>query len=396
MVVLLFSSLKIHSNLLQASAFMAVAKRPFIRNPQSYNQRQVTGSAQYSTSAFRSKYSPGRRSSATSHDNRVPKLYIRANRKPDEFRADRVLANRSGKPRSECFDLLQKRRVFYQEDSTEPEKPPIWKAVPGPKHKLPMSAPLKVDATTIPLPPPLLLAYHKPKWVLSVRNDPKYARPCLDASTLTSTHPLRIADPASAQWNDVDSINSLVDAVLQLHPVGRLDYDSSGLLLFSSDGALTQHLLHPKHTITKEYTAIVTGHVHEEQLREQLTAGVATAEGVHTAELIRCHVWDPLDVPSYLKQVTAGLPREYNQTDLQLRGYMDVLQAHELSSVTLQVAEGKHRMVRRVLANVGHPVVDLRRNRMGIIELGDLPVGSVRALQHDELAWASNLLKGKK
>ena len=61
-------------------------------------------------------------------------------------------------------------------------------------------------------------------------------------------------------------------------------------------------------------------------------------------------------------------------------------------AVTLTVTEGKHRMVRRMLANSGHPVVTLTRLRMGAVTLADLPVGEWRELTEDELAWCGSLL----
>jgi 23S rRNA pseudouridine2605 synthase len=339
-------------------------------------------------------------------ERRTPKLYRRNNnRRPDEFRADRVLANRSGKPRSECFELLRQRRVYYRDvdnnDSDNNEvgfdamndcvrSSSLWKPVPGPKHRIGMSVPLCVDSVVVPLPPPLLMAYHKPKWMLSVRSDPRRDRPCLSAETLIRSgipEPFVTSPPSS-------SSSSL------LHPVGRLDYDSSGLLLLSSDGTLTQRLLHPRHNITKEYVAVVSGRVNPGDLAEQLRRGVTTSEGVHTGVLVKCRHWDDDDasgspsVRQYLQSVRDGLPPEYNCTDLASRGYLDVLvSSTELSTVTLMVSEGKHRMVRRMLANCGHPVVDLKRNRVGSIELGSLDPGRARYLTKQELAWAQSLLR---
>jgi 23S rRNA pseudouridine2605 synthase len=254
----------------------------------------------------------------------------------------------------------------------------LWRRVTGPKHKVSMRAPLRIDATEVPMPPPLLYVYHKPKWVLSVRSDPRENRPCMDSRRL---HRAGIPEAAAFSPN--------------LHAVGRLDYDSSGLLLLSSDGTLTQRILHPKHEIPKEYTAVVTGRVNATRLSERLTEGVETAEGVHTAELLEGRAWEADAVPPYLASVKRGLPSYYNQTDLSRKGCFDVLRASELSTVRLVVCEGKHRMVRRMLANCGHPVVDLTRNRIGSIELGNVKVGTVRELTNDELIWARSLLKDR-
>ena len=195
--------------------------------------------------------------------------------------------------------------------------------------------------------------------------------------------------------NDDDDTDVTVVQTIkeQLHPVGRLDYDTTGLLLFSSSGTLTQTLLHPKYLIEKEYIATVTGKVSEDTLRATLAAGVSTADGVHAAKLVSAQPMPTDQVRPYLEQIRAELPPEYNQTNLEQYGYLDVLDATELTTVTLTVKEGKHRMVRRILANAGHPVVSLHRSRLGAIALGeDLPVGGVRVLTPDELKWARRLL----
>ena len=180
-----------------------------------------------------------------------------------------------------------------------------------------------------------------------------------------------------------------------MHPVGRLDYDTTGLLLFSSSGPLTQALLHPKHSIEKEYVAVVTGLVDEEKLRTVLAEGVTTGEGVHTAQLVSALSNTPPseDVAAFLANIKSRLPSEYNTTDLKLRGYLDIFDATSLSTVTLTVSEGKYRMVRRMLANVGHPVVTLHRARLGEITLGDVPVGQTRTLTPIEMKWAYKQLK---
>jgi pseudouridine synthase len=182
---------------------------------------------------------------------------------------------------------------------------------------------------------------------------------------------------------------------------------------------LTQTLLHPKHSVSKEYVAVVTGRVDESVLREQFTAGVTTGTGNHTADLVSVHHWateadtaassdnkseahndddasTQQSVSQFLQEIKSGMPTEYNQTDLKVRGYLDVFDATELSTVRLTVTEGKHRMVRRMLANCGHAVVALKRERLGGIALGDLPVGSTRPLTAAEVAWAEQQLGSQK
>lgn len=265
--------------------------------------------------------------------------------------------------RSECFDLLQQKRVWRCHDRNNPNSKRL-SAIDGPAVKIGMKTELFIDRThRVPLPPPLLAVYHKPKWVLSVVRDP-LGRPCLDA----------ILANGSRQ-----------------HPVGRLDYDSQGLLLLSSDGALTQYLLHPRHNVEKEYLAVVTGLADPDSLRQQFIEGVATKEGIHNAELLSVEHWDKDQVACYLKRIKSESPQSHNQTDESDKAKDDMFAVNDLSSIRLVVKEGKHRMVRRMLYNCGHPVVDLKRERVGLITLGDLPVGDMRDLSIKEMEWAKKL-----
>jgi 23S rRNA pseudouridine2605 synthase len=305
---------------------------------------------------------------ATGANNAAPqrpfRLFARPHKKDNLFRADRVVANRSGRSRKEVFRMLQERRIVDVNGTI----------IDGPSAKIRNDAILYIDGKDmVPLPPPLLAVYHKPKWVLSARTDP-LGRPCLDK------------------------------VLTDMHPVGRLDYDTTGLLFFSSSGPLTQTLLHPKHAVEKEYVATVVNTVDEEKLRQRLVAGVTTGEGVHTAVLTKVDHWtNASTVSEYLAKLKAEIPISYNTTDLTERGYLDIFDATALSTVTLTVQEGKHRMVRRMLANVGHAVVSLHRRRLGVISLcnngeneNDLPVGATRNLYPHELEWAQSLVTSHK
>lgn len=176
-----------------------------------------------------------------------------------------------------------------------------------------------------PLPEPLSIAlWHKPPGILCTLRDG------LGRPTLASAVP------------------ALIGAGLR--PVGRLDADTSGLLVFTRDGALTQRLLHPKRAVPRTYRARVEGDPGP-ALVDALAAGVATAEGVFTAERVRI----------------------------------------EGTEVTLTVREGKHRMVRRMLANAGHPVQDLQRLAFGALTLGDLPPGAWREPTEAETTYLAQL-----
>ena len=278
------------------------------------------------------------------------------------FRADRVLSNRGFGTRSECFELLKKKRVF-QEINSE------MICILGPSAKIPMNVSLFVDGKIeVPKPPPILRIYNKPKWVLSVMNDSKGRK----------------------------NLGELDEKLFSnMHPVGRLDYDSEGLLLWSSDGKLTHKLLHPNNKVEKEYVAIVVGNVEEHNLREILSQGVKTSMGSFPANLI-CTKSIPKDeVKIFIDNIINNLPPEYDMEQLEEKGHLFFKDADELSEVRLVVEEGKHRMVRRILANSGYPVIGLKRERLGIITLSDLHPGCARDLTPEEEKWARSLLKRK-
>ena len=223
------------------------------------------------------------------------------------FRADRVLSNRGMGSRSECFELLKQKRVFQKLDGND-----SFTLVKGPSEKVSMNASLWIDRKNeVPKPAPLLRIYNKPKWVLSVMNDNKGRK----------------------------HVGEL-DFITKMHPVGRLDYDTSGLLLFSSDGKLTQHLLHPNHEIEKEYVALVVGKVDEESLRETLAKGVSTSLGVFPAKLVNVHSIPLNQVQPLISDIIDSLPDEYDLSKLEENGYLFFKNATELSEVRLVVQEG--------------------------------------------------------
>src|SRR6266487_431205 len=141
---------------------------------------------------------------------------------------------------------------------------------------------------------------------------------------------------------------------LRVYPVGRLDIDTSGLLLLTNDGDFTLHLTHPRYSIQKHYQALVQGCPSESSL-------IALRSGVMiTEDKGRSHKTAPAQV-SLLRK--AG-------TDCWL---------------SLTIHEGRKRQVRRMLAAVGHPILELSRVGIGLIELGDLPVAKWRYLTSEEV-----------
>ena len=139
------------------------------------------------------------------------------------------------------------------------------------------------------------------------------------------------------------------DYPVRLYPVGRLDYDSEGLLLFTNDGALTERMLHPSHLVEKTYLARVTGQVSMDSVR-QLRAGV----------MLDDHKTAPAKVRIIKEETFATV-------------------------VLVTIHEGRNRQVRRMFEALGHRVLQLRRVKFGPLELGDLPRGQWRELTAEEV-----------
>jgi 23S rRNA pseudouridine2605 synthase len=141
----------------------------------------------------------------------------------------------------------------------------------------------------------------------------------------------------------------------RIYPVGRLDAESTGLVLLTNDGELAQKLTHPSFEVIKTYDVRVKGDVRGESL-DEMKKGIWLSDGrarIEGAEIKR---------------------RGKRATDL-------VITLHE----------GKNREIRRVMARVGHPVLLLRRTSIGTLHLGDLKEGRHRKLTADEVAMLKTL-----
>lgn len=139
----------------------------------------------------------------------------------------------------------------------------------------------------------------------------------------------------------------------RLFHVGRLDQDTSGLLLLTNDGDFAHRMAHPSYEVDKTYVAEVDGEVTPATLA-QLRDGITLDDG-------------PVEV-SQVKVVSHGQGG-----------------AKGRSIVELVIHEGRNRIVRRLLDQVGHPVRRLTRTRFGPVTLAGLKVGSLRELTRDEL-----------
>ncbi len=196
----------------------------------------------------------------------------------------------------------------------------------------PRTAVIRVSGTRLPpVSEHVYLVLHKPRGVVSTMSDPEGRR---TLEEFVTGRPQR------------------------LFHVGRLDTDTSGLLLLTNDGDVAHRLAHPSYEVDKTYVAEVAGRVARDTVAT-LLAGVDLDDG-------------PVR-PSRVKVLTATA---------------------EKSIVELVIHEGRNRIVRRVLDHVGHPVRKLSRTRFGPVQLGSLGAGEVRELTNDELGVLLDSVQG--
>ena len=144
----------------------------------------------------------------------------------------------------------------------------------------------------------------------------------------------------------------IADVPVRVYPVGRLDKDSEGLLLLTNDGALAQALMHPSHEVNKTYLVKVPGIVPQEKL-DQLRLGVKLEDGPTAPAIVNL--------------------RDYDHE----RGFT-------LFDITIH--EGRNRQIRRMCDAIGFPVRDLKRIKLGPLQLSNLGRGKFRSLSEQELS----------
>jgi 23S rRNA pseudouridine2605 synthase len=188
--------------------------------------------------------------------------------------------------------------------------------------------------------------------------DGRVVKPVTRHRYLVLNKPLGVITTAkdeSARTTVLDVVGEEGMAGHRLFPVGRLDADTSGLLLLTDDGELAFRLTHPRYKVSKEYLGIVVGSPNAADL-EALRTGVKLDDGM-TA---------PAEV-----EVIAVTPGARESVLAELR---------------IVIREGRHRQVRRMLHAIGHKVQSLQRVGFGPLKLGRLKVGGWRLLGDAEVA----------
>ncbi|MDT8901182.1 pseudouridine synthase [Anaeroselena agilis] len=149
----------------------------------------------------------------------------------------------------------------------------------------------------------------------------------------------------------------IADVPARLYPVGRLDYNTEGLLLLTNDGRLTHALTHPSHEIDKTYVASVAGRPTEEKL-DRLRIGITLEDGVTAPAKVRLTGYDPVA---------------------------------DTATLAIVIHEGRNRQIRRMCAAIGHPVVKLKRTEFAFLNLAGIRRGRYRHLETSEIAALKQL-----
>ncbi|GAB6137692.1 pseudouridine synthase [Halanaerobaculum tunisiense] len=189
---------------------------------------------------------------------------------------------------------------------------------------------IKVDGKELTEEDPVYILLNKPQEVITTVDDPQGRKTVVD----------------------------IVDVPERVYPVGRLDYDTEGLLLLTNDGAVTYALTHPSHQVDKKYIATVEGAPDEDAI-EKLESGVKLSDG-----------W------------TAPAEAEL------------VVEMGSRSILSLEVHEGRKHQVKRMCKEVGHPVLELKRIKVGPLTLGEeLKPGDYRELTAEEIDQLQEIVK---
>jgi 23S rRNA pseudouridine2605 synthase len=203
---------------------------------------------------------------------------------------------------------------------------------------------------------------------LGTKVDPDRVHIKVDGKHLSSTQPyvyLLLNKPKNVMstLNDPGGRPTVKDYLrgisVRVFPVGRLDFDSEGLMLLTNHGDLAQTLLHPRYHVPKTYLIKVKQVVTDEHIR-QLEQGVQLADG--------------LTSPAIVKKVK---------------------KAKQNSWLEMTIREGRQHQVKRMLEAVGHPVLRLTRVKMGPLSLGDLESGEFRYLTDREANALRELVEQK-
>ena len=151
------------------------------------------------------------------------------------------------------------------------------------------------------------------------------------------------------------TVVDMVDTPERIYPIGRLDLDTTGLILLTNDGDLFNRIIHPRSTVYKSYFVVVKGEVSDQSL-EELASGVELEDGTTLPARVRV-----------------------------------VKNTSRSTSLVIEIREGRNRQIRRMCSAVGHPVYELKREKIGKLEIRDLAEGKYRELTAEEVEYLYSL-----
>jgi 23S rRNA pseudouridine2605 synthase len=248
----------------------------------------------------------------------MPNAYSRAEKAHttdnDGIRLQKLLAQAGFGSRRKCEEIIQEGRVEVDGELVTELGTRV-----DPTHQQ-----IRVDGSRVRIDGRhVTLALNKPKKVLSTMDDPK------------------------GRFTLSDIVGDKYDRIFHM---GRLDYDSEGLILMTNDGELSQHVMHPKYEVEKTYIATLEGKIGGNVCRRLVSQGVQLDDGL--IKLDHCAIIDG---------------------------------SRESTIVKVVLHSGKNRIVRRIFGAIGFPVKRLVRTQIGPIKLGDLKPGTYRVLSQPEV-----------
>lgn len=235
-----------------------------------------------------------------------------------EERLQKYMATCGVASRRKCEEIILEGRVTV---NGEIIRELGFKVIPGTDEVLVDSKPIFLEEKK------LYIALHKPEGVVSTVKDEKNRKTIID----------------------------LVDVEERVYPIGRLDYNTSGLILLTNDGDVYNKLIHPREEVNKVYIAVIKGIPSKESIL-QFCNGV--------------------DIGGY---ITAKAK------------FIIIEEFTDKCKVKITIHEGKNRQIRKMCDAIGHPVIALKRVAVGRINLGKLEKGKWRNLDEEEVKYLKSL-----
>lgn len=155
------------------------------------------------------------------------------------------------------------------------------------------------------------------------------------------------------------TVIDLIDSDIRVYPIGRLDYDTTGLLLLTNDGELTNLLAHPSNNVEKTYRATIEGILNVDEIYK-IKEGVVI-DGIKV-------------IPTRFK-----VKKKNNNKNKQI--------------VEISIVEGRNHIVKRIFESIGHPVIKLKRTKYANMDVLDLRYGEYRELSLKEVKYLYSLKK---